>query len=157
MKRILLIVTMTFLSVAAHADQRLRPDGMGGYIISEPPDFSMMGPAGMPQVQLQQMELQRQQIENQRLQNELLRRRLEQEQNANQVPQVPQTQQVENQLTPEFRSWQAENPWFGSNKPKTEFALLYAKQLRQERPELVGRPFYDAVSAKVSEVFGTSK
>lgn len=152
MKRILLIVTMAFLSVSAHADQRLRPDGMGGYIISNQPTGLDMGPT--PQEHIQKIELQRQQIENQRLQNELLRRRLEQEQNANQAPQI---RQVENQLTPEFRSWQAANPWFGSDKPKTEFALLYAKQLKQDRPELVGKKFYDAVSAKVSEVFGTSK
>lgn len=154
MKRILLIAILAFLSVSADADQTLRPDGMGGYIISEPPDFSMYGYEKSPQAQLQRMELQRQQIENQRLQNELLRRQLEQEQRAAQAPRVPQG---ENQLTPEFRSWQAANPWFGSDKPKTEFALLYAKQLRSEQPQLVGKQFYDAISTKISDVFGTSK
>ena len=156
MKRILLIMTMAFLSVSTHADERLIPDGNGGYIIRDQPDFSMFGPEGMPQVQIQKMELQKQQIENQRLQNELLRRQLEREQNAREAPQR-QTPQDQAQLSAEFRSWQAANPWFGIDKPKTEFAMLYAKQLRQEHPELVGKPFFDAISAKVSDVFGISK
>lgn len=67
MKRIFLIATLIFLTVSAHADQTLRPDGMGGYILSEPPDFSMYGYEKSPAANMQRMELQRQQIENQRL------------------------------------------------------------------------------------------
>jgi len=37
---------------------------------------------------------------------------------------------------------------------KTAFAMRYAKQLQQERPDLVGRPFLDAVSDKVRDTFG---
>lgn len=56
--------------------------------------------------------------------------------------------------TPELKGWKSDNPWFGSDYAKTAFAMRYAKQLQQERPELVGRPFFDALSAKVNETFG---
>ncbi len=166
MNKILLIITMTFLSAAAQADQTITPDGRGGYIISSPPqrmrpialetsqeeDIAelQLKQANARLLQAQALKIQ-QENENQRLQNELLRRKLGQEQNT------PQTPQNNNQLPPEFRSWAAANSWYGSDKPRSEFALLYAKQLRQERPSLVGKPFYDAISTKVSEVFGASK
>lgn len=98
------------------------------------------------QAQRQQL-LQQQQIENQRLQNELLQRQLERQEPPSSA------QRNDPPQTPEFRNWLAENPWFDHDRPKTEFALLYARQLRQQRPDLVGRPFFDAVSAKVAEVF----
>jgi len=31
--------------------------------------------------------------------------------------------------------------------------MRYAKQLQQERPDLVGRPFLDAISVKVKDTF----
>jgi flagellar motor protein MotB len=100
--------------------------------------------------QQQQGQLQEQQVENLKLQNELLRKQLDQEKSA-QRPAPDYTN------APEFKGWQVDNPWFGSDKPMTEFATLYAKQLRQDRPDLVGRPFLDAVSAKVRDTFGTAK
>jgi hypothetical protein len=141
---------------------------MGGYVIHDGPTPGLdgLGPENSFPAQTQKLELQRQQIENQRLQNELLRRQLEQEQNARQAPPreplqrqtAPrETSKGQAQPSSEFRSWQAANPWFGTDKPKTEFAKIYAKQLRQEQPGLVGKPFFDAVSAKVNNVFGTSK
>lgn len=57
----------------------------------------------------------------------------------------------------DLRSWKADNPWFGSDYAKTQFAMRYVKQLQQERPDLTGRPFLDAVSAKVSDQFGSTR
>ena len=102
--------------------------------------------------QQQQQILQQQQIENQRLQNEILKKKLEQEQAAAQ--QTPQTAQPDYSKTPEFQAWLSANQWFGKDRAKTEYALLYAKQLRQDHPELLGKPFFDNVSAKVMETFG---
>jgi hypothetical protein len=56
-----------------------------------------------------------------------------------------------------LRAGEQTNPWFGSDYAKTEFAVRYAKQLQQERPDLVGRPFLDAISAEVRDTFGASK
>jgi|CXWL01.1.fsa_nt_gi regulator of replication initiation timing len=167
MKKILLIITMTFLSAAAQADQRITPDGHGGYIISSPNNDmgSILSLESSQEEQFAELQLKQanarllqaqalkiqQENENQRLQNELLRKKLGQEQST------PQPSQNNNQFPPELRSWAAANSWYGSDKPRSEFALLYAKQLRQERPSLVGKPFYDAISAKITEVFGASK
>ena len=94
------------------------------------------------------------QLENMRLQNEILRKQLENEKSANQPAQPPATDYSK---TPELKSWKSDNPWFGSDYAKTEFAMRYAKQLRQERPDLSGRAFFDAISAKVNETFGAKK
>ena len=53
----------------------------------------------------------------------------------------------------EFARWVSENPWFGSDKIKTQFAMQYAKQLRHEQPNLLGRMFFDDVAAKVRGKF----
>jgi len=47
-----------------------------------------------------------------------------------------------------------ENPWFGADYARTQFATRYIKQLEQERPDLAGRALLDAVSTKVNETFG---
>jgi len=39
------------------------------------------------------------------------------------------------------------------DRARTEYALLYAKDLHLEQPELAGRPFLNAVSARVKEIF----
>jgi len=57
----------------------------------------------------------------------------------------------------EVQDWRANNPWYGSDYPRTQYAMRYAKELQQEQPDLVGRPFLDAISAKVTDKFGTSK
>lgn len=156
MKRISLLLALVFFTGTVFAEQTIRPDGRGGWIIEEnTTGYGLSGyraaeqDARAAQQARQQQLLQEQQIENQKLQNELLRRQLQQQQ--------PSAGQVDYSKSPEFQSWQAANPWFGSDRPKTEFALLYAKQLKQERPDLGGRPFFDAVSAKVAEVFGAKK
>jgi TolA-binding protein len=95
------------------------------------------------------------QLENMRLQNEILRKQLEQqEKSANQAAQRPGTDYSK---TPELKGWKLDNPWFGSDYAKTEFAMRYAKQLSQERPDLSGRAYLDAISAKVNETFGAKK
>ncbi|MGC2462575.1 MAG: hypothetical protein WA446_16635 [Steroidobacteraceae bacterium] len=94
------------------------------------------------------------QLEDMRLQNEILRKQLEHEQPASQPAQPPAT---DFSKTPEVKSWKSDNPWFGSDYAKTEFAMRYAKQLSQERPDLSGRAFFDAISAKVNETFGAKK
>lgn len=166
MKPISLVLFLALLSATVSAQQTIRPDGMGGWIVEDTggcgglSGFSrgmcIAEQQKMQEQQLQQQQLlQQQQIENQRLQNEILRRKLEQEQSGTQSRQ--QAPQVDYSANPVFRDWQSANPWYGGDRAKTEFASLYAKQLRQERPDLVGRPFLDAVTAKVLEVFGTPK
>jgi TolA-binding protein len=98
----------------------------------------------------QQRQIQ-QQLDGMRVQNEALRQQLGQEKSVNHPAPVPAT---DRSTTPELKGWKSDNPWFGSDYAKTAFAMRYAKQLQQERPELVGRPFFDALSAKVNETFG---
>jgi len=54
----------------------------------------------------------------------------------------------------EYKEWLAVNTWYGKDKPRTEYANLYAQQLRQQNPNLVGRAFYDNVTQGVIGVFG---
>jgi hypothetical protein len=35
--------------------------------------------------------------------------------------------------------------------------MLYANQLKQDRPDLAGRPFLNAVTANVNDTFGVAK
>jgi hypothetical protein len=56
-----------------------------------------------------------------------------------------------------FARWVSENPWFGSDKMQTQFAMQYAKQLRHEQPSLLGQMFFDNVAAKVRDKFGVGK
>jgi hypothetical protein len=95
-----------------------------------------------------------QQLENMRLQNELLQKQLEHERSANQPV---QRSVADYSKTAEVKSWRSDNPWFGTDYAKTEFATRYAKQLQREQPDLVGRPFLDAVSEKVTATFGASR
>jgi len=100
----------------------------------------------------QQIALQRAQAENLRLHNELLRHELASVQPAGAAPST-----AELSSTPGFDVWQTENRWFGSDHARTEYALLYAKDLRQVQPELTGRPFLNALSARVRDVFSPAK
>ncbi len=94
------------------------------------------------------------QLENMRVQNEILRKQVEQEKSANQEAQRPAADYSKN---PEIKRWKLDNPWFGSDYAKTAFAMRYAKQLSQERPDLTGRAYLDAISAKVNETFGVKR
>jgi TolA-binding protein len=98
----------------------------------------------------QQRQMQ-QQLENMRHQNELLQKQVEQDKSVNQPV---RTSRTDYSRALEVKSWKSENPWYGRDYAKTAFAMRYAKQLQQEQPDLAGRPFLDAVSAKVSDTFG---
>ncbi|TLY75421.1 MAG: hypothetical protein E6K43_05285 [Gammaproteobacteria bacterium] len=102
----------------------------------------------------QQGSLQRAQEENQRLRNELLRRELAQ---PGSPSTASPTSTVDFASIPGFASWRAENRWFGADRARTEYALLYAKDLRLEQPDLTGRPFLNALSARVREIFASGK
>ena len=98
--------------------------------------------------QQRQMQLQ---LEKMRVQNEFLQKQLENDKSEIQTVRASATDYSK---TPDVKSWRIENPWFGRDYAKTEFAMRYAKRLQQERPDLVGRPFLDALSAKVNATFG---
>ncbi len=91
----------------------------------------------------------KEQLESMRLQNEALRLQLEHEKSKS-----PAEQRPDDVKTTELKSWRSDNPWYGTDYARTEFAMRYAKQLRQEQPNLTGRAFFDAISAKVKENFG---
>jgi hypothetical protein len=101
----------------------------------------------------------KQQLEDMRLQNEILRKQLDHEKPADQSAQSPATYRSKNPelKTPDLKNWKLDNPWFGSDFAKTQFAMRYATQLQEEQPDLVGRPFLDAISAKVRDTFSKGK
>src|SRR6266446_2562008 len=102
----------------------------------------------------QRLLLQHEQEENQRLRNELLRRELARP--PSQSATIP-TSAADFASIAGFASWHAENRWFGPDRARTEYALLYARDLRQEQPHLTGRPFLNALSARVKEIFPSNK
>ena len=53
----------------------------------------------------------------------------------------------------DVKSWKADNPWFGSDYVKTQFAMRYVKELQKEQPDLAGRDLLDALSSKVNQTF----
>jgi hypothetical protein len=79
---------------------------------------------------------------------------LGQEKSANlSAPPPPDYSKTPELKTLELKRWKSDNPWYGTDYAKTQFAMRYAKQLQQERPDLVGRPFLDAISEKVRNTF----
>jgi hypothetical protein len=104
------------------------------------------------EAQSEQAALARAQAENLRLHSELLRHELARVQAPATTPSA-----AELAATPGFGDWQTENRWFGSDRARTEYALLYAKDLRQQQPELNGRPLLNALSVRVREVFAPPK
>jgi hypothetical protein len=56
-------------------------------------------------------------------------------------------------LPPDFVAWQNDNKWFGQDVRKTALANAVGAELRQNGSTLIGRPFWDAVSAEVDKVF----
>jgi DNA repair exonuclease SbcCD ATPase subunit len=100
---------------------------------------------GQNQLNAQQPQNQKQ-LDGMQHQIENLTKQLEREKSANQP--------VQRQ---DFTSWKTDNAWYGSDYAKTRFAMHYIKQLQREQPDLAGRQFLDAVSAKVSDQFGSSR
>jgi len=110
------------------------------------------------QLDQQQRQVQ-QQLENMRQQNENLRKQLEIE-TANERARPVATVAAGGQDPPDasrgqdLKSWKAENPWYGTDYSRTQFATRYIKQLQKEHPELSRRELLDAASLKVNETFG---
>jgi len=104
------------------------------------------------QLDKQQKEVQ-QQLESMRLQNESLRKQLEAEA-ANPPPRAVATVATNAAKSEELKVWKSQNPWFGSDYVRTQFAMRYVKQLQKDRPDLAGRELLDAVATKVNETFG---
>jgi TolA-binding protein len=107
------------------------------------------------QLDKQQREVQ-QQLETMRLQNEALKKQLELE--AANRPVTPAAKAVDaSTRNADLKTWKAQNPWYGTDYARTQFATRYMKKLEKERPDLAGRELLDAVSAKVNETFGTKQ
>jgi TolA-binding protein len=169
MKRYLLAFPIAVFFVTTHAEQADPCAGLAGVALGQCQGNQQK--LLLRQLDRQQQEIQtqqerqnqldqqqrqiQQQLENMRLQNEILRNQLDHEKPANQSAQPPATDNAKSAAlkTLELRSWKSDNPWYGTDYAKTQFAMRYAKQLQQERPELVGRPFLDAISAKVRDTF----
>jgi len=58
---------------------------------------------------------------------------------------------------PDLAQWNAENPWFGTNKRKTALALGIAQELRDAGETSQGRVFFDLVTAELDKELGTSQ
>ena len=58
------------------------------------------------------------------------------------------------QPPPDLAEWNAENPWFGTNKRKTALALGIAQELRDAGESGVGRVFFEKVAAEVARELG---
>jgi hypothetical protein len=57
------------------------------------------------------------------------------------------------QIDPVYVQWASENSWFGKDLRKSGYANGIAQELRLSQPNLVGRPFLDAVAAEVDKHF----
>ena len=55
----------------------------------------------------------------------------------------------------DLQEWNAENPWFGTNKRKTALALGIAEELRESGDTSTGRAFFDRVKAEMDKELGT--
>lgn len=167
MKTILAAVMLAGCAGSALAQQSVSYDTVGSWHPKDPSACSTIYGAGrelcladryrMDQDEKsrdQQVSLQHEQEETQKLRNELLRRDL-----APPPAVAASTAGGAADLAslPGFTAWHAENRWFGSDRPRTEFALLYAKELRQEQPDLAGRVLLNAVTARVKEVFAPAR
>ena len=54
---------------------------------------------------------------------------------------------------PELAEWNAENPWFGTDKRKTALALGIAQELREGGESSTGRRFFEKVAAEMEAMF----
>jgi len=107
------------------------------------------------QLDKQQKEVQKQ-LETMRQQNESLRKQLELEAASKPAgPVATATAAAAATRNADLKTWKAENPWYGTDYAKTQFATRYMKRLEKERPDLTGRALLDAVATKVDETFPT--
>ncbi len=68
------------------------------------------------------------------------------QQNAVQTPPTPQVE-------PKARAWQEANPWFGSNKRMTGFALAVHQELVESGVDTASDDYYARINAEVRKVF----
>lgn len=82
------------------------------------------------------------------------------------VTQKSQQQQQQNNNSgenptadPQYQQWASENPWFGTDRRKTAMATAIAEEIRSDPANagLVGRPFFDKVTAEVNKVFAPAR
>lgn len=71
---------------------------------------------------------------------------VQQQQNAVQTPPTPQVE-------PKARAWQEANPWFGSNKRMTGFALAVHQELVESGVDTASDDYYARINAEVRKVF----
>lgn len=55
---------------------------------------------------------------------------------------------------PWFKEWNTDNPWFGQDQERTEYAAFAAQQVQRSNPNLRHREFLDEVGRRVEKVFG---
>jgi TolA-binding protein len=106
------------------------------------------------QLAQQQDQLRHQQEQLAQQQQQIAAQQEQSSQNEKLAKQVAASAATRDLKPAEVKSWKADNPWYGSDYARTQFAVRYARQLQQERPDLIGRPFLDAISAKVRDTFG---
>lgn len=111
------------------------------------------------QLDQQQREVQ-QQLEGLRQQNETLRKQVDSQASALAARPVTTmsteaAQARDLNKARDLETWKANNPWFGSDYPRTQVAMRTIKQLQKEHPDLSERELLDAVSVKVNETFGS--
>jgi TolA-binding protein len=157
-------VVLSFFSAAICAEQTDTCAGLEGTILTQcrSNQQTLRQQEHLEQLLQQQQERQneldqqqrevQQQLESMRLQNESLRKQLERE-IASQPARPGATTSSNSSKSADLKSWKADNPWFGSDYARTQFATRYIKQLEKERPDLAGRELLDAVSTKVNETF----
>ena len=167
MKTIASITILLSFASTALAQESVSADRLGSWLPRDPNACDTIYGSGhelcladryyiqrFEKAQEQQVSLQHEQEENQRLRNELLRRELARTPAQSAI--IP-TSAADFASIPGFAGWHAENRWFGPDRARTEYALLYAKDLRQEQPDLTGRPFLNALSTRVKEIFASNK
>lgn len=66
------------------------------------------------------------------------------------------TQPASTEVTPEYKAWEAQNPWILTDRRKSAVALGLAQELRSRRPDLMGAKFFDALDKELEEVFPTT-
>lgn len=70
------------------------------------------------------------------------------------APKTPEPGSPEDKIAPEFREWNAENPWFNKDVKKTKLISRIAEDLRDEDTELRGREFLDECLNRYIEQYG---
>jgi hypothetical protein len=167
MKTIIFMVMLLGVAGSAFGQQSVTSDRIGSWLPQDPNGcYAVYGTAraqcladrySMQQDEKalqQQISLQHALEENQRLRSELLRREVAQ---TGSQPLPPTASAAEFAAIPGFESWRAANRWFGSDRARTEYAILYAKALHAEQPDLAGRALLDALALRVRDVFAGTR